>query len=445
MKRQAHTRRASYGPTSPTIGERGTRTRHQILEAGRNCFLRDGFHATSMDDIALASETSRATLYQYFESKDAIFIELMHKSGSTLIGITHDVGPLGPDAQGFRNLSRWIRDWVANFDRFASMFVEWTNVIAPGSPLRPEVDRFVEGYCKKFGKELRRSGQADGTPEGSAILLLAQLIRFNYVRHVYRPGLTDEQCLDSLSTALQLYLFPQTPVDVLAGDRQEQGPLGSVIEPPPASRMGPLASLPPSHSVVHTDPLEGLGTQAAATARQLVDASCRVFTAHGYGAANIDQVVAEAGLARGTFYRYFASKAEVLMVLAPEVSRQMRPLLDGLPAAVEDPDALRAWLRQMLLIQRRYAGVLRILSEGVPTEPVLLGIASEVVESMGVAVRKIFGARRPYPLARRAAGMLLLGLIEHFPNEGIGTRFEPTDEQVVEIQARFIERVLLPA
>lgn len=46
--------------------------RRQILAAARACFVRDGFHATSMQDILRAADLSAGAIYRYFPSKDAI-------------------------------------------------------------------------------------------------------------------------------------------------------------------------------------------------------------------------------------------------------------------------------------------------------------------------------------------------------------------------------------
>jgi AcrR family transcriptional regulator len=444
MADQSFTRRSSYGPTSPTIGVRGARTRQLILDAALRCFTDQGFHATSVEDIAAAAEASRATLYQYFESKDAIFIELMYENGETLIRIARTMGRLGPDAEGYRNLAGWVRDWARNFDRFAPLFVEWTNVVAPNSPLRRELVRFTNGYAEKVGRVLAASGVRANPPEPTAILLIALLTRFNYIRYVYRPGLTDRQFLLSLLVAFQRHLFPDTPEVVLTTDPFDEIASGASTDPPPIAHIGPLATLPPTDTIEHPDPFAGLSTQAEKTARHLLSAAGRVFAANGYEAANIDQVVAEAELARGTFYRYYTGKLELISVLSREAAAAMCPLFDELPAVVGEPVALRAWLVRFLDVQRRYAGVLRAWSEGYPIDPALLGPAAEVVVSMSEAVSAIFGPPRRYPLARRAAGMLLAALLEHFPNEGLGTDHEPSNEQIVEIQAQFIERVLLP-
>jgi AcrR family transcriptional regulator len=190
-----------------------------------------------------------------------------------------------------------------------------------------------------------------------------------------------------------------------------------------------------------------LSPQAARTVRQLLDAAGRVFAATGFDAATIDLIVNEAGLARGTFYRYFTDKLSLIVALSYEASAMMCPLFVEFAefAPRPDPPALRDWVRRFLAVEQRYAGVLRAWTEGFPIEATVLAPAADVVEALNTAVRKTFGPRRPYPLDRRAAGMLLAGLLEYFPHEGAGSAYELSEEQIVEAQALFIERVLFPS
>jgi TetR/AcrR family transcriptional regulator, transcriptional repressor of aconitase len=46
--------------------------REQILAAARRCFLRDGFHATSMQDLFTEAGLSAGAVYSYFASKDDV-------------------------------------------------------------------------------------------------------------------------------------------------------------------------------------------------------------------------------------------------------------------------------------------------------------------------------------------------------------------------------------
>ena len=57
----------------PRLSEttRAQRRQHILISAWR-CFSRDGFHATSMDDIIAATGMSSSAVYRYFRSKEQI-------------------------------------------------------------------------------------------------------------------------------------------------------------------------------------------------------------------------------------------------------------------------------------------------------------------------------------------------------------------------------------
>jgi AcrR family transcriptional regulator len=49
--------------------------------------------------------------------------------------------------------------------------------------------------------------------------------------------------------------------------------------------------------------------------QQLIEAATRVFAARGYAAVDVAAIVAEAGVARGTFYLYFQAKRDMLIAI----------------------------------------------------------------------------------------------------------------------------------
>jgi AcrR family transcriptional regulator len=46
--------------------------RQHVLTSAWRCFARDGFHATSMDDIIAATGMSSSAVYRYFRSKEEL-------------------------------------------------------------------------------------------------------------------------------------------------------------------------------------------------------------------------------------------------------------------------------------------------------------------------------------------------------------------------------------
>lgn len=59
--------------------------RRHVLAAARRCFLDNGFHATSMQDILREAQMSPGNLYRYFPGKDAIVLAIVE---ATLAEVT---------------------------------------------------------------------------------------------------------------------------------------------------------------------------------------------------------------------------------------------------------------------------------------------------------------------------------------------------------------------
>jgi TetR/AcrR family transcriptional regulator, transcriptional repressor of aconitase len=54
--------------------------RDQILNAARRCFLRDGFHGTSMQDLFAEAGLSSGAVYRYFASKDDMIVAIAEEN-----------------------------------------------------------------------------------------------------------------------------------------------------------------------------------------------------------------------------------------------------------------------------------------------------------------------------------------------------------------------------
>jgi AcrR family transcriptional regulator len=58
--------------------------RQQILDAARTCFLRNGFHVTSMQDVIAEAGLSVGAVYRYFKSKNDI-VEAIAEQYASLV------------------------------------------------------------------------------------------------------------------------------------------------------------------------------------------------------------------------------------------------------------------------------------------------------------------------------------------------------------------------
>ena len=86
--------------------------RQEILRAAGEVFREVGFERASMSDIRARLGGSKATLYNYFPSKEALFFEVMHQARSTeLTGI---VAGLNADADDLKHeLIRFGQNFLA--------------------------------------------------------------------------------------------------------------------------------------------------------------------------------------------------------------------------------------------------------------------------------------------------------------------------------------------
>lgn len=91
-------------------------------------------------------------------------------------------------------------------------------------------------------------------------------------------------------------------------------------------------------------------TKPAATRRDaLLDAAERLFRERGFAATSVDAIVAAAGVAKGTFYLYFKSKAASLVALQDRFVFQFRDAIEQEVSAHVDWSArLDAWITAAL-------------------------------------------------------------------------------------------------
>ena len=65
--------------------------RRQILDAARRCFVKNGFHATSMQDVLTEADLSAGAVYRYFRSKEEIIAAIADEALTALTASVADV------------------------------------------------------------------------------------------------------------------------------------------------------------------------------------------------------------------------------------------------------------------------------------------------------------------------------------------------------------------
>src|SRR5271156_1614856 len=83
------------------------------------------------------------------------------------------------------------------------------------------------------------------------------------------------------------------------------------------------------------------GRPPGTSRRELELIALRLFTSQGFEATTIEQIAAEAGVSKRTFFRYFGSKASVLWSEFDHEVDTIRAALAEVPATVPMMDAIR--------------------------------------------------------------------------------------------------------
>jgi AcrR family transcriptional regulator len=105
----------------PTTRLPAAERRQQLLDVALESFSQQGFHQTSMNDIADAAGVTKPVLYQHFGSKRDLFLELLRELGGRLreaVGkaAVEAGGPRQQVENGMRAYFRWVEDHRAGFE-----------------------------------------------------------------------------------------------------------------------------------------------------------------------------------------------------------------------------------------------------------------------------------------------------------------------------------------
>jgi AcrR family transcriptional regulator len=136
--------------------------RRQIMEAALACFVRKGYHKTTMDDIVAECGLSKGTLYWYFENKDDLFVSLIKSYFFDVRQGTDVVLQQYPTASGkLRGLAQaFVEFFKAGGEYFSVLFEFWLQ-----STLRDELNQFMSTALSQY-RQIVASVIAEGIQSG---------------------------------------------------------------------------------------------------------------------------------------------------------------------------------------------------------------------------------------------------------------------------------------
>jgi AcrR family transcriptional regulator len=166
---------------------RRERSRDEIVNAARHVLLRDGIAATTLDAVAKEVGLTKAALYYYYPSKDALLFEIMFENLERQARAIHDA--VAKTNDGGAALGAIVRETIRSFatrlDDFRLTFLH-AQVAKPGSVkvpshgferVRPLNDLAYAGTAKKLADDRKQGrGRAQVEPRLMAFLAGASAI-----------------------------------------------------------------------------------------------------------------------------------------------------------------------------------------------------------------------------------------------------------------------------
>ncbi|MET8977299.1 TetR/AcrR family transcriptional regulator [Streptomyces sp. NPDC004539] len=196
--------------------------RRQILEAAERCFARNGFHATSMQDVLKEADLSAGAVYRYFSGKE----ELIHAIVGEVIGTLSEVygaaaaetPPPLPDELVPRALRSMMRARPGLMDGGEWLFPRllihvWTELLR-NEELAAQVREGYERVCAAWGDVVRGYKDAGFMPQDADADALARVmiaLAQGLVTQIAALGATPQDMEKALTDGVRALMSMRDP------------------------------------------------------------------------------------------------------------------------------------------------------------------------------------------------------------------------------------------
>ncbi|NKJ20951.1 TetR/AcrR family transcriptional regulator [Dyella sp. SG609] len=188
-----------------TLSPRAREQRERILAAAQHCFVKYGFHAASMANIAEAAAMSAGLIYRYFPNKSSIVLAIIERQSEMEL---EDIRALGASTDPVDALMECFVEWsrprpdmrIMN----AALFLETSAEATRDKQVATAIHHADELACTEFRQWLEKPAEEGGIGMSPAIserrsLALMLLVEGLAVRAARDPKLDTELLREALA------------------------------------------------------------------------------------------------------------------------------------------------------------------------------------------------------------------------------------------------------
>jgi AcrR family transcriptional regulator len=201
-------------------------TRQLLLAAAAEEFAGHGYAGTNINHVSLAAGFAKGTVYNYFESKQALMLALIDEIAATHIGFITD--QVSQESNVVRRLERFFEagfNWVAN--HLTETKVIFITLNGPEMEFKQYMYLAYQSVLQLVGKDILAAGIEQGifrqveVASTAGLLMNIYLGSISYRDEQGRLWLSPSQVTDFVLSALQKEIpFKKTVDNSTAGVNQ---------------------------------------------------------------------------------------------------------------------------------------------------------------------------------------------------------------------------------
>ena len=176
----------------------------------------------------------------------------------------------------------------------------------------------------------------------------------------------------------------------------------------------------------------------------LIEAAVRVFARKGFHGTRVADIAAEAGVAHGLLYHYFASKDELLEIIVRETWSARLQALERIEEEVTPArEQLRRLAALVLRTWQREPDLVRVLVRELRRNPLLQRDVGEIEQALGAITRIVEQGQTDGQLRRdidgRVAAHLVSGALQEILTGWVLGQLPDGEEDIAQAERTVVE------